>query len=931
MRRFTAALFFSALTLIVPTAFSASAFSDDGICPNNEMIVQFSAHDLSDVLVSSDFKRHLRREGITGSRNKRLEEAKEYLVESVEAVELSKDELPLGPTAALVTIDDPRDLDSLGALRRTLRKEVEGFKYADCNHPVSLFLTPNDPSYSSLWGMRAFPGIDAERAWDQFTGSAESVVAVVDTGIEYTHPDLRGNMWQNPGEVPGDGLDNDGNGVVDDVYGADFVNNDGNPMDDHFHGTHVAGTIGAVGHNREGVAGVNWTTRLMGVKVLSSSGSGSYAGIIAGINYINGLRQRGVPVRVINMSLGGGYRDPTLETTIGRAGELGIVVVAAAGNSGVNSDFSPSYPASYPAPNIISVAATDSSGNLASFSNYGVTSVDVAAPGVGVLSTVLGGKYASYNGTSMAAPHVAGIVNYLLGINSQVSVSELTAAVFNTGVTRQNLVGVIGSGKIVNLPAAAEAIRSVGFSIGGTIAQNSSGLSGVTVSGGALGTATTNSSGAYQFLNVTNNTQVTLTPSRACTTFSPTSITRTLSGASITDANFVASATQFTLSGRVLTVSGQAISGASVTVQFGSASPVTVSSASDGTFPAVTGPCGSSYTITTTRSTYQFPLTTGTLNAAANVTVSAYDTQMYAISGYVRDQSGNGVSGAVVTATSTRGLPPFTAQTLANGQYTFPSVYSPETYSLVASRSGYNNSSVVTVSVSGADATANITMVALPTPTPTPLPPTPTPTRTPTPTPTNTPTPTPTATPTPTPTMTPTPTPTPTPMPEPENVVVTFMGPNGPMPGVRVSAEWSSRYGNVQGPTKFTDTTGTVTYTGVPNGAEFSVTGRQSGYIFRSISATVNGPTNVTVQATRRTFSVGGRVYNRTGVQGLAGVTVTDGNGGTVVTDSGGRFAFTLPHGATYRFEATLAETAFQNVPVGAVYGETEAAIVARR
>jgi hypothetical protein len=149
------------------------------------------------------------------------------------------------------------------------------------------------------------------------------------------------------------------------------------------------------------------------------------------------------------------------------------------------------------------------------------------------------------------------------------------------------------------------------------------------------------------------------------------------------------------------------------------------------------------------------------------------------------------------------------------------------------------------------------------------------------------------------------------------------------MAGVRASAEWNSRYGYGQGATKFSDTAGTVTYSGVPNGAEFTVTGRFGGYTFQTIQATVNGPTNVTVQATQRTFPVSGRVYSRTGARGIAGVTVTDGNGGTTITDSAGRFEFTLPYGAAYRFEATLAGSAFTNIPVGTVYGEVETAIIA--
>jgi hypothetical protein len=528
----------------------------------------------------------------------------------------------------------------------------------------------------------------------------------------------------------------------------------------------------------------------------------------------------------------------------------------------------------------------------------------------------------------MAAPHVAGMVTYLLGINSSVTVGDITAAIINTGITAPDFVGIIASGKIASLPAAAQAIRSIGNAVGGTIIRNGIPLTGVSVNGGPLGTATTNGSGTYQFLNVPNGTSVTVSPSLTCNTFSPTSITRTVSGSSINDLNFSASIAQHGLSGRVVDNNGAAISGASVAVQFGGGASTTVTSASDGSFQAVNGSCGSTYSVSVTKTGYTFPVITGTLNGAANLNVQAYSSTMYSISGVVRDASGAPVSGASVVASSARGLPPLTGQSLADGRYSIAAVYSPETYTVQASRANYSCGGALTVTVNGANGTANFTCLA---PTPTPVPPTPTPTNTPTSTPTSTPTATPTHTPTPTPTMTPTATPTPTPQPVPQIVVVRFEGPNGPMAGVRVSAEWSSRYGTERGRTKFTDSAGTVAYEDVPDGAQFTVTGRKGGFSFERITATVNGPINIVVRGALRTFSVSGRVWNRSGQVGLPGVVITDGNGTTAVSDSSGRYEFILPHGAQYRLEATHTGTAFANIPRGSVTGDIDTTILARQ
>ena len=301
---------------------------------------------------------------------------------------------------------------------KTSLSGLPGFRYVEPDFIISLdATTPNDPSFPSLYGLNNTgqtggtldADIDAPEAWDLTIGSRSIVVGVIDTGVDYTHPDLAANIWTNPGEIAGDGIDNDGNGYVDDVHGYDFVNNDGDPMDDNGHGTHVSGTIGAVGNNAVGVAGVNWQVQIMGLKFLDSNGSGPTSAAVSALNYATMMRNNyGVNIRLTNNSWGGGAFSQALSDAITASGNAGMLFVAAAGNSASNNDATPSYPASYNLPNIIAVAATDQNDALASFSNYGATSVDLAAPGVSILSTYPNNTYSSMSGTSMATPHVSG-------------------------------------------------------------------------------------------------------------------------------------------------------------------------------------------------------------------------------------------------------------------------------------------------------------------------------------------------------------------------------------------------------------------------------------------------------------------------------------------------------------------------------------------
>ena len=281
-------------------------------------------------------------------------------------------------------------------------------KIVEPNYIYSLAKTPDDFYFKQLWGMhnssRGFD-INAKKAWDITTGSKDIVVAVIDTGIAYDHPDLKNNMWVNQAEKDGKpGVDDDENGYVDDIYGYDFVNKDGDPMDDQGHGTHCAGTIGAEGNNEFGVAGVNWNVSLMAIKFLSNRGKGTTEDSILAVDYATMMN-----VDVMSNSWGGSEKSQLLYEAIERSQEAGIVFVAAAGNSRNNSDVKPLFPAAYDVENIISVASIDSNGRLSRFSNYGPITVDIAAPGSRILSTARFDRFANLSGTSMAAPNVSGV------------------------------------------------------------------------------------------------------------------------------------------------------------------------------------------------------------------------------------------------------------------------------------------------------------------------------------------------------------------------------------------------------------------------------------------------------------------------------------------------------------------------------------------
>jgi subtilisin family serine protease len=277
----------------------------------------------------------------------------------------------------------------------------------------ALEVIPNDPSFNLLWGLHNTgqsggtpdADIDAPEAWEIATGD-DVVLGVIDTGVDWSHADLSSNIWTNPGEIPDNGVDDDGNGYIDDVRGWDFVNNDNNPTDDNGHGTHVSGTIAAAGNNGIGVAGVSWSAKIMPLKFLDAGGGGYTSGAILAVEYATMMG-----ARFTNNSWGGGAFSQALRDAIEAAGNAGMLFIAAAGNSADDNDLVPHYPSSYDLDNIIAVAATDHNDALADFSCYGATSVDLAAPGVNIYSCLPGGSYGYNSGTSMATPQVSGAVS----------------------------------------------------------------------------------------------------------------------------------------------------------------------------------------------------------------------------------------------------------------------------------------------------------------------------------------------------------------------------------------------------------------------------------------------------------------------------------------------------------------------------------------
>ena len=389
------------------------------------------------------------------------------------------------------------------------------YEYVEPDYIYYASATPADTAFTNgtLWGLRntgqsggvAGADIEAVTAWDQTTGSASVIVGVIDTGVRLTHQDLAANMWTNPNEIANNNIDDDRNGYVDDIRGINAITNSGNPTDDNSHGTHCAGIIGGVANNSGPLVGVAWNVKIMALKFLDASGSGSSSDAIKCIDY---AIAKGA--RILSNSWGGGGSSQALFDAVERSRAAGALFIAAAGNGGANNDSNPSYPASYANANVISVAALDRADALAGFSNFGATSVDVGAPGVSIYSSVSASDsaYDTYNGTSMATPHVAGVAALVLAKYPAITLTDFRNRIINNTRPVPSLNGKVATG------GAVSANRALGASTGGGMSVNVSTrpaplrtsqqgaiLATVTKSGTALTGATV--TGSFQSQNLT--------------------------------------------------------------------------------------------------------------------------------------------------------------------------------------------------------------------------------------------------------------------------------------------------------------------------------------------------------------------------------------------------------------------------------------------
>ncbi|MDP7353186.1 MAG: S8 family serine peptidase, partial [Acidimicrobiales bacterium] len=349
--------------------------------------------------------------------------------------------------AGLYLVETLRDLDA--ALVVLGRSPV--VKWAGPDAVLSVADLPSDPRLDELWGLTGANGIDAPGAWAHSLGDPSVVVAVIDTGVDLDHPDLAANIWTNSGEIAGNGIDDDGNGYIDDLHGWDFVNDDSDPNDDHNHGTHVAGTIAGVA-NDIGVVGVAPGVQIMALKFLSASGGGYSSDAVSALSYAiaNGAS-------ISNNSWGGGGSSGAMSGMLDQAAAADHLFVAAAGNSNSDNDTWPTYPASYPQDIVLTVASTQIDGNRSSFSNYGELGVDVAAPGSAILSTVFGGGYATYSGTSMATPHVVGVAALVRSVAPGLTALQVKERLIDSSTWVDALSTVSGSGGRVDAAAAVGA------------------------------------------------------------------------------------------------------------------------------------------------------------------------------------------------------------------------------------------------------------------------------------------------------------------------------------------------------------------------------------------------------------------------------------------------------------------------------------------
>ena len=387
----------------------------------------------------------------------------EHIKGSVKERILTKTMERFGDNQGLFLIHTPLDvLEATAALRNL--GEIE---YAEPNYIYTYDATSNDTYFTngSLWGMYGVGtspsnqyGCQAAAAWNNGNvGSSNVIVGIIDEGVMNSHADLAANCWVNPYD-PIDGVDNDGNGYVDDKWGWDFVGNNNSTFDgtNDDHGTHVAGTIGAVGGNGSGVAGVCWNVKMISCKFLGNNG-GTTGNAVKAIDYVTDLKTRhGLNIVATNNSWGGGGYNKSLEDAIGRANNADILFIAAAGNNSSNNDAAASYPSNYNKPNVIAVASITSTGALSSFSNYGATKVHLGAPGSAIYSTLPGkGKnsstYGSYSGTSMATPHVTGAAALYASSHPGASAASIKSAILNTVTPTGSLNGKCSTGGRLNV------------------------------------------------------------------------------------------------------------------------------------------------------------------------------------------------------------------------------------------------------------------------------------------------------------------------------------------------------------------------------------------------------------------------------------------------------------------------------------------------
>lgn len=375
---------------------------------------------------------------------------------------------PLATTAerlgfGIYRVDLPAgaSVDASAAAFRTM----PGVQSVQADTVIQPQTVPNDPSFANQWALQntgqsggvAGSDINAAAAWGVTTGTGSTTVAIIDSGVDYTHPDLAANMWRNPDEIAGNGKDDDGDGFADNVYGVNFVSNTGDPMDTDGHGTHIAGIIGAVGNNGVGLSGVNWKVKIMALKFMNSVSGGFMSDAIRAMDFAvaNGAK-------VISNSWGSGQSDAALSAAIGRARNAGVIVVCAAGNNSADTTTTPFYPANYTAnwDNMVTVAATTTSDTLASFSNYGQSTITLAAPGVNIVSTLPGNQYGLKSGTSMATPFVTGAIALLWDLHPTWTYRQIINKLQQSVDYLPSLQGKVATGgrldlaKLVDAPSA---------------------------------------------------------------------------------------------------------------------------------------------------------------------------------------------------------------------------------------------------------------------------------------------------------------------------------------------------------------------------------------------------------------------------------------------------------------------------------------------